>query len=477
MRTRMTAIVMLLVASALIPAPPAAAATAQVVSVAGTFVSPLAVMTPGDTLILNNQDVLPHNIVSTVPGQFASATITMGQTAEVEGASDLGPGQYDFVCTLHPWMVGVLVVQDAVGVQVLPEIGTDGTPAVPNAGVTVAGVVPTPTSVTEHAGDLYATSYVQGAVYRLRIGPTGLVESGEIVADGFTNPLGVVIDPITGVMFVSDSHPSSTPGRTTDGRVWAVEPDGTRSVVIDGLPNGRHNTNGMAIHKKRLYITNGNSTDDGVAGGEPEVPPYSGSLLSVPVTARGLGPSGAKVEATGMRNVYDVAFRPGTTEAWMTSNGPDALEPFGEDLLHRWDVRRKRVHFGFPECIHRAGPGGPTDPEAGDNPVIEQPCGKHRLPEVTLGLHVSADGLAFGPAETQWEGSIYIAEFGNFFGEPAGRKIVRVPIGPSGKVTGGPVDVFVGAGPLDLTFAGGNLYVADFAAGHILLVPPDAASG
>jgi glucose/arabinose dehydrogenase len=286
--------------------------------------------------------------------------------------------------------------------------------------------------------------------------------------------LGVTIDESTGIAFVADSHPSTT-GRTTDGRVWAVDPAGTKQIVIDGLPNGRHNTNGMAIKDGRLYITNGNSTDDGVAGGEPEVPPYSGSLLSVPVDGRNLGPGDAIVEATGMRNVYDVAFRPGTSEAWTTMNGPDALEPFGEDLLMKTDVAGPETDFGFPECIYRAGPGGPTDPEAGDNPVVPGTCGAHDAPEVTMGLHVSADGLAFGPEGSPWDGDLFVAEFGNFFGAPAGRKIVRVPIDAAG-VAGAPVDVFVGGGPLDVAFGpGGNLYIADFAASQILLLPPGIA--
>jgi glucose/arabinose dehydrogenase len=227
----------------------------------------------------------------------------------------------------------------------------------------------------------------------------------------------------------------------------------------------------MAVKDGRLYITNGNSTDDGVAGGEPEVPPYSGSLLSVPLDSRGLTPIDSTVEATGMRNVYDVAFRPGTNEAWMTMNGPDALEPFGEDLLMKADVTSDAPDFGFPSCVHRAGPGGPTDPQAGDNTAFPGTCGAHTAPEVTLGLHVSADGLAFGPADSFWDGDVFIAEFGNFFGAPAGRKIVRVPIDTNG-VAGAPQDVFVGAGPLDVAFGPDGLYVADFAASQITLVRP-----
>jgi hypothetical protein len=87
---------------------------------------------------------------------------------------------------------------------------------------------------------------------------------------------------------------------------------------------------------------------------------------------------------------------------------------------------------------------------------------------------VSADGLAFGQVTPAWRGDLFIAEFGNFFGQPAGRKIVRVPIDAAGNA-GAPVDVFVGAGPLDLTFGPAGIYVADFLASTITLVRPPAA--
>ncbi|HUQ39555.1 MAG TPA: hypothetical protein VM030_05330, partial [Acidimicrobiales bacterium] len=263
------------------------------------------------------------------------------------------------------------------------------------------------------------------------------------------------------------------------GRVWALPPTGGAAatvgrVVIDNLPNGRHNTNGMAIHRGRLYIANGNATDDGATGGFPELP-LNGTLLSIPVGARGLdaarNPPQLQVEARGMRNVYDVAFRPGSDEAWMPTNGPDALEPFGEDLLHMVDVRGPTADMGFPGCVYTASAEGP---KFAQNPAVAKttPCNpRHRRPEQLLGLHVSADGLAFGPDDASWGGDLYIAEFGNLFGtEVTGHKIVRVPM--TGGRSSPPVDVARGAGPLDVTFgpAGTGLYVADYASQQISLI-------
>src|SRR5205814_1939442 len=130
----------------------------------------------------------------------------------------------------------------------------------------VGGAVVTPTSLATFNGSMYVASYATGVVSKLPILPGGLLGPAQPFASGFNDPLGVAVDS-DGTVYVSDSHASSTPGRTTDGRVLRVSADGaTKGVVIDGLPNGRHNTNGLAIHNtptgRRLYITNGSSTDN-----------------------------------------------------------------------------------------------------------------------------------------------------------------------------------------------------------------------
>lgn len=338
-------------------------------------------------------------------------------------------------------------------------------------GVSVAAV-PTPTSI--HATDthVYVTSLALGAVLRSAILPGGALGPPEPVASGFTSPLGVVVGD-DGTVFVSDSRDGGTEyGGRTVGRVQAVDPDtGAVEVVVDGLPNGRHNTNNLAIHDGRLYITNGNSTDDGVSGGDPELP-LSGTLLSVPLPTRDLVIRAdgrplreLRVEATGMRNLYDVAFRPGTDEAWIPTNGPDELDPFGEDTLVKVpDVGRGAPDFGFPNCLYDA------DGDIADNPATGD-CGRHTPPEQLLGLHVSADGLAFGPDDGFWRGDLFIAEFGNLSGdEVVGHRVVRVPIDADGNSS--PPEAFVlGVTPLDLTFGAAGLYVADFGAGSITLYP------
>ncbi len=343
------------------------------------------------------------------------------------------------------------------------------------AGVVVADV-PTPTAL--HATDthLYVTSFGSGRVVRLAFLPGGRLGPPEPVADGFSGPLGVAV-AADGTIFVADSRDGGeTYGGRTVGRVQAIDPaTGEVEVVVDGLPNGRHNTNNVVIHDGRLYITNGNSTDDGVEGGDPELP-LSGTLLSVPLSLRGhvVGPNGRAtgfltVEASGMRNLYDVAFRPGTNEAWIPTNGPDQLDPYGEDTLVKVpDVTRYAPDFGFPNCLYNADGELMEDPPAG-------PCRghSHTPPEELLGMHVSADGLAFGPNDDFWSGDLFIAEFGSIFpsGGVAGHRVVRVPVDVDGD-SSAPEDLVLGGTPLDLVFGTAGLYVADFGAGTITLYQP-----
>lgn len=100
-------------------APAADAATANVLTVAYEFVPEEIEIVKGDKLDYTNADVLaPHNVESRVTKRdgnplFGSATISWGTTAPVKGVEKLGPGAYDFVCSLHPGMTGTIFVKKA----------------------------------------------------------------------------------------------------------------------------------------------------------------------------------------------------------------------------------------------------------------------------------------------------------------------------------------------------------------------------
>ncbi|HVE46971.1 MAG TPA: cupredoxin domain-containing protein [Acidimicrobiales bacterium] len=527
----MTAATVGLAALGVVPAPPGASAvTGAVTAVGFRFVPASVTVLEGDTLEFVNLDSAPHDVVSVeVPPLFQSDLVAGPATTTVRGVEALEPGDYPFFCTVHNNMEGVLSVVE----NPLPPLPVD--PFEPPAVSVATGTVPTPTSLTVRGTDLYVASWGSGTVSRLPILPEGLLGPPTTYAGGFVNPLGIAFGP-DGTLFVSDSHPSSRSGRTRDGRVWAVPPGGgPPQVVIDQLPNGRHNTNGMAVDGDRLYITNGNSTDDGVSGGSPEEA-LSGTLLSIPLEGRDLTPASAEVvvEARGMRNNFDVAFRPGAAspEAWMTMNGLDAQEPYGEDLLLKAEIEplapvpatsappaltaasgpstkgsgkggggkgggkptttttsssttsstttttlppppeRVVEDFGFPGCVHGEGSLAGVQ---NANPAVTDKCdGTETPPEALLGLHVSANGLAFGPGG-YWKRDLFIAEYGNNPGETnSGHKVVRVPIGADGTVIGPPQDLLTLPSPLDVAFGPNGLYVADFTSGQILLLRPPA---
>jgi len=70
----------------------------------------------GEGLTFQNLDVDQHNVTATATGPdgkplFASKTIGSNESAPVGGVRSLPAGTYDFVCSLHPFMKGRLVVQ------------------------------------------------------------------------------------------------------------------------------------------------------------------------------------------------------------------------------------------------------------------------------------------------------------------------------------------------------------------------------
>lgn len=426
------------------------AADAVITAAGNTFAPANVSVTQGAKLTFANADVAPHNVVSdattrTGAAVFRSNVVSAGETTDVKGVDKLREGAYPFYCSLHPSMRGTL--------NVTPRTTPPAIVATPT-GQSVA----TPTAVTYFNGALYVTSYAAGTVTELTILPGGMLSAGTPFATGFEMPLGIAFEP-DGTMYVADSHDGPT---RRLGRVWAVK-DGQKRVVVDGLPNGRHNTNNLAIHKGRLYVTNGNSTDDGNAtGGQDPETPLTGTILSykLPVTVA----SRPTVEVKGLRNVYDLAFRPGTNEAWFATNGPDAMDPLGEDLLHRADVSKATADYDFPACVYSGGPNakpvGPTQ-----SPTYKaKKCRPTAKPVLALGLHVSANGVAFGPGGV-WGNDLYIAEYGSNSPSAQGHKVVRVPLGG-----GPPQDVVLGSSPLDLAFGPDGLYVADFASGAITLL-------
>lgn len=344
---------------------------------------------------------------------------------------------------------------------------------------------------------LYVTDFAGGTVLVVDdVGGAG--GQPAVFAEGFRNPLGVVAAK-DGSVYVADAEEAREGpfGFRSYGRVWRVldkDHDGVgdkKYVVLKDLPNGRHNTNGMAFGPDGLlYVTNGNSTDDGLEGGESEVIPWSGSLVRVDPKARNVSitnlPKKKTLVATGWRNVYDVAFSPvdetlafvphnGVDDARQGSTGENPADPElgdSDDLLFITDTDdRKREDFGFPSCLHNLSEQGSLKPYRNPNPeVIDKfgPCAIDSTPRPasSFGLHTSSDGLAFQTTRSwgpDYRNDLFVAEWGNLFGQPAGHDVVRVQMDRSGrKVVSQSVFLELDL-PLDLTFdAAGAMYVADF---------------
>ena len=71
----------------------------------------------GDKITVTNKDSLPHTVTSgtgpTDPNsakQFDTSILEAGATADIE-TTNINPAEYPFHCTVHPYMLGKLVVQ------------------------------------------------------------------------------------------------------------------------------------------------------------------------------------------------------------------------------------------------------------------------------------------------------------------------------------------------------------------------------
>jgi plastocyanin len=87
----------------------AAASSATVTIDNFAFAPPTLTVTAGTTVTWKNEDDSPHRI-GDKNGTFKSAALDTDDTFSHTFAA---PGEYPYICTIHPYMVGKIIVKPA----------------------------------------------------------------------------------------------------------------------------------------------------------------------------------------------------------------------------------------------------------------------------------------------------------------------------------------------------------------------------
>ena len=367
--------------------------------------------------------------------------------------------------------------------------------------------IPMPTSLAFGPdGRLYVTSL--SAVHALTLSAGGRdVVDVQTIASDLDQVIGIAFDPTAPaspvMLYVSRQDSSATDGfEGTISRFTA--PDWQREDVITGLPTSapmyNHLTNGIAFDPGGgLYIAQGSASDGGIggpAGGAfywPETP-LSAAILTADLHAPGFdgritydppGPpesdsvdlvSGdVSVVAPGLRNPYDLVLHSNgliyatdngamgeatslsCTETGGATSTSDELNLIEEGNYYGFP-NRNRGRFDPRQCTYHT-------PEEGDGAGFTGPI-------AILPSHCSCDGIAEYTSDVfggEMRGDLVYAEFTR-------HRVSRVHLSADGRsvlstsMLGNEFNQ-----PLDVAVAAdGTIYVADFGAGLISYLAPDA---
>jgi glucose/arabinose dehydrogenase len=296
--------------------------------------------------------------------------------------------------------------------------------------VVVARGIPSPTNVTfDPRGRMFVTSGAGGprstdGVWYVPAGGTP-----RHVAAGLPTALG--LRWADGSLYVGHIVTPST-GRVTRLSGFTGTAFRRRSIALDGLTIGRHQVDSIVQGPDgRLFVGVGSTGDN---DGHP------GQIVS-------FAPGGGarRVEATGLRNPYGLAFH--GRRLFVTDNARDDLGPFRPpEEIDAFDPSGPAPDFGFPGCYDQGGPR----------------CAGTTKPVAELAPHASSDGLAIQGT------TAYVAEVGSSFSaNPTGSDVQRVDLrtGHTSRLWRSPV----AHDPLGAAIGpSGDLYVTLFVSGRVV---------
>jgi glucose/arabinose dehydrogenase len=224
-------------------------------------------------------------------------------------------------------------------------------------------------------GDVFCTESYQGRLTLLRdTDGDGAADRRFVFASGLRLPFGLALHGE--YLYVANTD-SVVRFRYRPGQTEAHSPPET---IISGIPSrgrSQHWTRNLIFDPtgRKLYLTVGSETNK-----SPEPPPRATILQFNP------DGSGRRTFATGLRNPVGLAFRPGTSELWITCVERDYM---GDDLVPDFVTRvRQGDFFGWPWFYI----GSHRDPRV---PLPKGPKLPVRVPDVLVTAHSIPLGLLF----------------------------------------------------------------------------------
>lgn len=296
-----------------------------------------------------------------------------------------------------------------------------------------------PTSLAFGPDGLLYVATMAGNIYT--VNPEGVVT---LFFSGLTVPVGVVFQPGTTRLFVSDRAGSA------EAEVSMIDTaTGDRSLVLAGIPccyAGLHAANGLAFGPDGdLYVAVGARADHGEildTDVQDVLHPWEASILRV-----SLNGSQVSTYARGFRNVYDIAWD-GQGRLFATNNGPDFGPP---ETLY---LVQPGSEHGYPwyecaDCFWPPPPGVTLTPPVHEFIPHSAPAG------VTVYLAKQFPGFY---------NNVFVVLWSAFEGA---QKVVRLSPGGTAATdfaTGfaAPIDVIVGPD--------GALFIADWATGVVFKI-------